>query len=314
MGNFFKSLLFGESEKEETSQAKRNFDVLKYDGIKALQMGKTGYAIRCFKEALKLEEEAETLEYLITACHRADETEEAIEAAGQLIGLNEKEVHPLLIRANLYYIDEQYAEAIADCEKALASDPDNLQAYFLMGKARKAAGNIIEATIALSQAITQKEDFAEARLLRAEVLLAAGDYQAGLEDAAKAIELLPEEENAYLIHGQLEEALGHSETAEKSYRYVSELNPFNEQAYLRLGSLYINRRQPEKAQELFSEAIEIKPDFALAYHERGRVRLMLGDKNGSLEDMKKAMELNPDEANIEGKYSNFEDMYSNRVL
>lgn len=32
----------------------RNFDVLKYDGIKALKIGKNTYAIRCFNEALKL--------------------------------------------------------------------------------------------------------------------------------------------------------------------------------------------------------------------------------------------------------------------
>lgn len=44
---------------------------------------------------------------------------------------------------------------------------------------------------------------------------------------------------------------------------------------------------------------------------------MLGDQKGSFEDMKKAIELNPEgeEARkLEGKFSNFEEMYSNRVL
>ena len=49
----------------------------------------------------------------------------------------------------------------------------------------------------------------------------------------------------------------------------------------------------------------------------GRAKLMKGDKNGSVEDLKKALELNPEgeEAQkINGKFSNFEDMYSNRIL
>lgn len=48
-----------------------------------------------------------------------------------------------------------------------------------------------------------------------------------------------------------------------------------------------------------------------------RAKLMKGDKNGSVEDLKKALELNPEgeEAQkINGKFSNFEDMYSNRIL
>ena len=86
---------------------------------------------------------------------------------------------------------------------------------------------------------------------------------------------------------------------------------------MHLGKLYITREQPDRAIALFDEAIELKPDFAKAYSERGRARLMLGDKKGSFEDMKKAIELNPEgeEAKkVEGKFSNFEEMYSNRVL
>lgn len=119
------------------------------------------------------------------------------------------------------------------------------------------------------------------------------------------------------MRGQLHEALGNSELAENDYSYVNELNPFNEEAYMHLGKLYITREQPDRAIALFDEAIELKPDFAKAYSERGRARLMLGDKKGSFEDMKKAIELNPEgeEAKkVEGKFSNFEEMYSNRVL
>ena len=53
MANFLKSLFFGETDESEETKLNRNFDVLKYDGIKALKIGKYTYAIRCFNEAMK---------------------------------------------------------------------------------------------------------------------------------------------------------------------------------------------------------------------------------------------------------------------
>lgn len=317
MGNFLKSLFFGESEEAEDAKVKRDFDVLKYDGIRALNMGKTAYAIRCFNEALKLQEDIEILEKLVGAYSREDRMEEAIETAGRLIAVEPNNVAVLLMRANLCFVAEQYPESIADCHRAIALDATIPQAYFLLAKAQKSSGDALGAIVGLSQAIQLKDDFAEAHLLRAEVMLGAGDCKNGLEDAERVVKLLPEEENAYLVRGRLYEALENGDMAEKDYQYVTALNPFNEQAYLRLGSLYIGRQRLDEAIELFDEAIELKPDFARAYGERGRARLQKGDKEGSLADMKKALELNPngeDAKKLNGTYSNFEEMYKNQII
>ena len=293
MANFLKSLFFGETDESEETKLNRNFDVLKYDGIKALKIGKNTYAIRCFNEALKLKEDVEVLEHLVGAYNREDRMEEAIETAGRLVDIEPDNIPVLLM------------------------DATNASAYYLAAKAKKAAGDVLGTIVSLSQAITIKEDFAEALLLRAEMMLSTRDYKDGLQDIEKVIGLMPEEENAFLIRGRLHEALGDDQAAEQDYEVVTGLNPFNEQAYLQLGTLYIAREQPDKAIELFDEAIELKPEFARAYSERGRAKLMKGDKNGSVEDLKKALELNPEgeEAQkINGKFSNFEDMYSNRIL
>ena len=71
MANFLKSLFFGETDESEETKLNRNFDVLKYDGIKALKIGKNTYAIRCFNEALKLK----VLEHLVGAYNREDRME-----------------------------------------------------------------------------------------------------------------------------------------------------------------------------------------------------------------------------------------------
>lgn len=49
MANFFKSLFFGEVEETEEEKAARHFDVLKYDGIKALKVGKNALCSSLFQ-------------------------------------------------------------------------------------------------------------------------------------------------------------------------------------------------------------------------------------------------------------------------
>lgn len=66
MGNFFTSL-FSSSKPAEATEDKakneqKNFDILKYDGVRAQKMGKLVYAIKCFTEALNIQEDFETIE------------------------------------------------------------------------------------------------------------------------------------------------------------------------------------------------------------------------------------------------------------
>ena len=71
MGNFFTSL-FSSSKPAEATEDKakneqKNFDILKYDGVRAQKMGKLAYAIKCFTEALNIQEDFETMSYLVSA-------------------------------------------------------------------------------------------------------------------------------------------------------------------------------------------------------------------------------------------------------
>jgi hypothetical protein len=55
--NFLKAL-FGSSdtsaEDVEKESEKKQFDLMKYDGVRAMKMGQFDYAVRCFEEALKV--------------------------------------------------------------------------------------------------------------------------------------------------------------------------------------------------------------------------------------------------------------------
>lgn len=79
---FWKTLFGGDEqtpEEEKKNAEARRFDLLKYDGVKAMRMGKFDYAVKCFREALKLQDDMETHDYLQQALVRQGSVAEAID-------------------------------------------------------------------------------------------------------------------------------------------------------------------------------------------------------------------------------------------
>ena len=268
MPNFFKSFFSGKTEnpeEEKQKNAKKNFEIFKYDGLRAQRMGRPDYAIKCFNEALAIEEDFETLNYLSQIYMQTGEFVKAHELLERMIALEPELTSTYLTLANLCFMQENYQEMADAAQKAIT----------------------------------------EARLLRAEALYKMQQFAEAMEDIEAILAQNPDEEAALLLRGKIKEATGKQEEAENDYLSVTEMNPFNEQAYLYLGQLFITQKKLSAAIELFDEAIDLNPNFAAAYHERGRAKLLNGDKEGSVEDMKKSLELNPKEGeNLNGQFNN----------
>lgn len=308
MPNFFKSLFAGKTETPEDDKQKDNqkkFEIFKYDGLRAQRMGRLDYAIKCFTEALEIEEDFETMNYLSQIYTQTGETEKARTLLEKMTVMEPNFTDTFLTLANVCYIQEDYEAMEKAATKAIAIEEGNAMGHFLLGKARKGQGDDIMTIAHLTKAITLKDDFIEARLMRAEALLKMKQYKEVMEDVDTILAQNPEEETAMLIRGKVKEENHQEEEAQADYSFVTEINPFNEQAYLYLGQLFINQKKLVEAIALFDEAIELNPNFAEAYHERGRAKLLNGDKEGSIEDMKKSLELNPkNENNLSGSFNN----------
>ena len=292
-----------ESEKQKNDQ--KNFEIFKYDGLRAQRMGRPDYAVKCFTEALAIQEEFETMGYLSQLYIQMGETAKARELLEKMAAMEPHLTSTFLTLANVCFIQEDYQAMEEAANKAIAIEEGNAVAHYLLGKARKGQNDDLMTIAHLTKAITLKDDFIEARLLRAEALLNLKQYKEMMEDIDAVLAQNPEEETAMLLRGKVKESNGQGEEAEEDYKLVTEINPFNEQAYLYLGQLYINQKKLTEAIGLFDEAIELNPNFAEAYKERGRAKLLNGDKDGSVEDMKKSLELNPkEEAGLNGEFKN----------
>ncbi len=306
------SSLFGGGKKAPEAENKKNFDILKYDGIRAQRMGKLPYAIKCFEEALALDEEAEVLSLLVGAYTQANRLDEARNILSRLIIKLPSDINPLLSLASLCYMQEDYAGMNEACQKALAINSKHPLALYLAAKAAIGQKNDISAIALLTQAIVAKDDYTEAYQLRAEVLWKMKQVKDAAEDVQKLLELNPEDEAALLLKGEILAAMGKSEEAHEYFAQVLELNPFNEKAFLLTAGLYTVVQEWDRAIAVYDEALEINPSFAQAYHERGRIKLQKGDKEGAAEDMKRAMELAPENGeSISGQYNNYEHLNKN---
>lgn len=91
--NFFKALFGGSEETPEQKQQAdetRKFDMFKYDGVKAAKMGQHDYAVKCYKEALKIREDLEVRDYLAQSLIRTGQLAEAYEQLETLQLPNQK--------------------------------------------------------------------------------------------------------------------------------------------------------------------------------------------------------------------------------
>ena len=307
----FLSSLFG-GNKDAESQKKKDFDILKYDGIRAQRIGKLTYAIKCFKEAMEIEEDLEMMSHLATAYTQVNQLDEARAVIVRMTQIAPQEAVHFLSLAHLCYMQEDYRSMDEACKQALAVNDRHPVAYYLSAKAAIGLDNAIQAIAMLTKAIMLKEDYTEAYQLRAEVLWGMRQAKDAMEDVDKLLALNEEDESALLLKGEIMAVTEGAEQAMQLIDGVIAMNPFNEKAYLLNGNLLLAQKEFDQAIAVYDEAIEINPNFAQAYHERGRAKLEKGDKDGSVDDMKKTIELAPENgAHITGQYNNYDHLTRN---
>lgn len=318
MMNLLKKLFAGNNEPEENVRHKneeRNFDILKYDGIRAQRIGKWIYAEKCFKEALNIRPDLETASLLVSTSLQLNKLEQAHEVLGQMISLEPQRLQSYLDLARVCYLQEHYDDMLATAQQAAQLAPDNETPYFLQAQAYHKLGDSIHTIVALTQAISRKEDFTEAYLMRGQVLLEMKQYNEALEDVDFLLKHDSIDEEALRLAAEVQQGLGNEDEAVTYYKKVIDLNPFNEHSYEQIALILARKKEYAQAIATLDEALEIN-EKAQLYQLRGKLKIDSGDKEGALADMKKALELNPESENrISGHFDNFDTLYkSNNPL
>ena len=270
---FWKTFFGGESENPEGDKKNaeaKNFDLLKYDGVKAMRIGQFDYAEKCFREAMKLKDDLEVNDYLSQTLMRLGRLDEALDEMKIMINAQPSNLALLLQAAHVTYMLEDYEQMKQLLEQAQTQNGDNAMTSYMMGQAAVGQGDVIGAIAHLTKAVTLDEKMADARLLRAKTLLKMGDVNGASDDVVWLLEHTDADEDVLLMAARVAHLKGKDDTALDIYNKVIDLNPFQMDAY----------------------------------RERGQIRYEKGDKKGAEEDMQKLLEMNPNElADVSGDYS-----------
>lgn len=229
--NFFKKL-FGSQNTSEEVKEEKNFDVLKYDGVRALRMQQFDYAAKCLVLALELNaDDLECRDYLSQAYISLGDMQNAYTQLMAISAAQPNNVAVLLRMADVLYMTEDYAAMAEVCEKALQLDSENIMTYYIYAKAYKGLNDLDAAVAMLSKAIDRREDFDVARLLRGNVLLEKNQTAEAAIDADNLYQRIEEDEDVLLLKARVEKALGNLKEAEKVYTKAIDFNPFLIEAY-----------------------------------------------------------------------------------
>ncbi|MBQ9645456.1 MAG: tetratricopeptide repeat protein [Prevotella sp.] len=257
--SFWKALFGGNisPEEEKENNNTRNFDLLKYDGVKAMRMGKADYAVKCFQEALKISDDLETRDYLSQVLIHTGQLEEALQTLEE-VRLNGQSSRVLMARmGHIAYMMEDYSRLADIAKQAVEADNGDPHAYYMGAQAALGAGNYATAIDQLSTAVKLDESHADARLLRAQIYMATGNLADAQADTEWLLANTTDHEDVLLLAARLSVRQKRYDDALNYYNNVTETNPFNADAY------------------------------------RGRIKLRMdmGDHAGALEDMEHLHEL-----------------------
>lgn len=258
--NLFKALFGSKEEKPEEKQKAeeaKNFDVLKYDGVRALHSNQTEYAIRCFTHALQMQDDLEINDYLSQAYIRMGELLQAYEQLQKMAEAQPDNQQIFIRMAHVAYMMEDYQAMTGACEKALLADDSNAEVMYLYARACAGQDDTANAIAMLTKAISLNAGYGDAYLLRGELLLKDGETREADEDVAWLLDHAPENEDVLMLKARIEKAKDNIAEAMTYYNKVTEVNPFHIDAY----------------------------------SERGELKIATGDESGGNDDIRQANEL-----------------------
>ncbi len=204
-------------------------------------------------------------------CHREGDLDQAKEHYETVIKSDPDNVNALYLLGLVLYRRGDVKSAIDHIHKALISDPEHAFSHASLAQIYQDCGNNEEALKHFGRAIVLHPDNPD--LLNG---LALSQARAGKLISAKlnferAIHLRPGMPGLHNNLANLLQSMGEADSARKSYKRCLSLDPDFAEAHNNLGVLYQQQQQPEWAIQQFETAIKIRPDYAAAYNNLGTV-------------------------------------------
>jgi tetratricopeptide (TPR) repeat protein len=188
----------------------------------------------------------------------------------------------------------QWQEADRLCRDVLSHEPDNGDAWHLLGIVSFQSGHYVTAVDAMRRAVAVHPDRAHFHCNLGLALAASGKLQEAIDCYRQALQIAP---NSLDIHNNLGIALkaqGQLDEAMHAYRQALSIRPDSPEVWNNLGNALAAQTDWERAAEAFSKALSLRPDYADAHNNLGFVQAAQNRLDDAIASYRRALTLRPD--------------------
>ena len=216
----------------------------------------------------------------------------AIEEFDRALASNPNDLEALSNRGEAYYLLEDFNAAINDFDAVLAQDANNPIFLFQRGNSYQKLEKYQNAIADYNKAIGLNSQFTTAYNNRGLVYESLEQYDKAITDYNQAISLNPQFVYAYNNRGITYYELEEYQNAISDYNKAISLNPQYAEAYSNRGLVYGELKQYDKAIADHDRAISVNPQYVNAYNNRGLVYESLEQYDKAITDYTQAIDLN----------------------
>ncbi|MFA6296981.1 MAG: tetratricopeptide repeat protein [Candidatus Paceibacterota bacterium] len=231
--------------------------------------------------------------------------DDAISIAQDILNKYPEDIQAKLSLAEVYVNKGSHDNKEAEfAPKVLKKDPNNFEAYRIMGYAYEIQESFDKAIISYNKAISIDPNNAAVYNSRGHAFELMGQYQLVKDDYLKAYQLDPNNPNILMNVSRMYLSTGDDQKAKDfaerlvAFKDGSILSYVKSTAYSILGQVALNENKKEEAIKNFTEAINLLPSFVAGYIDRAQARILIGtisesDKVEIVSDLNTALKLNP---------------------
>ncbi len=201
--------------------------------------------------------------------------------------------------ANLGFVLMQQGNAMqakAALLQAVALNPNDADAHYLLGNLSRNAGDLSHAVACFRGALQAKHDFDHCRRELCLALVQAGaveDAKAVMRDIAPSF---PIPRDAFVFEGTMHLAFGEYETAVTAFIAANQLEPLNADELINLGAAQLGQRNATAAAAIYQKVLETNPDHVMALYNQATALQLNGDVDSAVKGFRRALALDPENA------------------
>ena len=191
----------------------------------------------------------------------------AIDALTERIKDNPADPNLFIQRAQLFYENQAYDQAIQDLAQVMKLDSVNLKAHHLLADVYLDHNQSQLAIKTLQRASVLYPDSINTKLKLSEFQLIVKQYEAAMNTLADIMRIRPGDPEALFMLGMVYRDQGKTEQAIGAFQSAVERNPDMSEAWVILGDL-MDRTNNPLALQYFDNAIRVDPNNVAALHAK----------------------------------------------